>query len=106
MNKTRVFRSVRMVGLCLLWTLSSIYWLRFTARRTQVDLGYEMTTGEGILAYYAALVFAAGGSLLLVSFLYFLDRNAKHPIPGWLFVCMVVGMLVSISYFSPPIPTP
>lgn len=91
---------------CFTYFGIATYALRYVAERTGVSLGWGQTTGNGILAYYAAIALSIGGSLILVASLYFLDRNSKGPIPESLFAALALIMPIGLYYLSPPIPVP
>lgn len=106
MDKQKIIPPVRLTSICTVWAALSIYVLRLIAKRTGVYLGYQATSGEGILAYYAAIVFAVGGSLILIASIYFLNRSSKAPTPDWLFGALAILVPLAILWLSPPIPLP
>ena len=106
MTSNSMKRSILTSIVCLAYFGVAASALRYVAERTGVSLGWEETTGDGILAYYAALGLSIGGSLILVASLYFLDRNSKSPIPESLFAALALIMPIGLYYLSPSIPVP
>ena len=99
-------RSILTVIVCLAYFGVASYVVRYVAEKTGVSLGWDETTGDGILTYYAAVALSISGSLILVASLYFLDRNSKSPIPESLFAGLALVMPIGLYYLSPSIPTP
>jgi len=106
MSNIRIKRSIRMSITCVAYSVIAVFILRYVAERTGVISGYEGTTGEGMIAYFLAIMLTVTGALLLVSGLYFLERNSKHPIPEWLSVVFALIMPFGIYFFSPQLPKP
>lgn len=106
MTSRSMKRSIVTSIVCFAYFGIAAYALRYVAERTGVSIGWNETTGDGILAYYAAIALSIGGSLILVASLYFLDRNSTSPIPESLFAALAVLMPIGLYYLSPSIPVP